>query len=330
MSFAKAVDLLRLAMMATNRTGVCLMQIEEEFGCVRRTAQRMIDALEMAFPALEHRIGTDGRHYWSLRAAVTAQLLHVSADELASMSSAIAELERVGMRSEAKRLTELNHKVRALIPSERSARLATDEEAVLEAMGYAARPGPRPSLDPEVDEAISMALKGPFLLKISYKSRGDAKASARTIEPYGMLLGARRYLVAVDTAKRDGRFRHYRVEDISRAELLPESFAIPDDFSLADYAQKAFGSFHNDREFAEVVWKFAPHAADRVSGYQFHPSQEVEVLDDGSTIVRFKASGQLEMAWHLYAWGDAVEVLEPEALADLVNPHRRSDFPALP
>lgn len=190
MSFGKAVDLLRLAMMATNRTGVCLMQIEEEFGCVRRTAQRMIDALEMAFPALEHRISTDGRHYWSLRSAVTAQLIHVSADELASMSSAITELERAGMRSEAKRLSELNQKVRALIPSERSARLATDEEAVLEAMGYAARPGPRPSLDPDVDEAISMALKGPFLLKISYKSRGDADASMRTIEPYGMLLGS--------------------------------------------------------------------------------------------------------------------------------------------
>lgn len=330
MSFAKAVDLLRLAMLATNRTGVCLLQIQEEFGCVRRTAQRMIDALEMAFPTLEHRIGTDGRHYWSLRSAVTAQLIHVNADELASMSSAIAELERVGMQSEANRLSELGHKVRALIPSESSARLATDEEAVLEAMGYAARPGPRSSLDPEVDKAISMALKGPFRLKISYKSRGTAKASMRIIEPHGMLLGARRYLVAVDTAKRDGRFRHYRVEDITKAELLSESFALPDGFSLADYAQKAFGSYHNEDEFGEVVWKFAPHAADRVSGYQFHPAQRVEMLADGSTVVRFKASGQLEMAWHLYAWGNAVEVLEPASLAILVNPYRRSDFPALP
>ncbi|WP_230279140.1 WYL domain-containing protein [Croceicoccus sp. Ery15] len=51
---------------------------------------------------------------------------------------------------------------------------------------------------------------------------------------------------------------------------------------------------------------------------------------DGSLIVTFDASGHLEMAWHLYAWGDAVEVLEPKSLRDMVHPFRRGDFPALP
>jgi len=36
------------------------------------------------------------------------------------------------------------------------------------------------------------------------------------------------------------------------------------------------------------------------------------------------------MAWYLYAWGDKVEVIEPKALAGMVNGHQRSDFPALP
>jgi predicted DNA-binding transcriptional regulator YafY len=46
--------------------------------------------------------------------------------------------------------------------------------------------------------------------------------------------------------------------------------------------------------------------------------------------VRFKASGHLEMCWHLYEWGNSVEVLAPPALAQLVHEHRRSDFPSLP
>ena len=50
MSFSKAVDLLRLAMMATGRRGICLADVEAEFGGVRRTAQRMIAALQEAFP----------------------------------------------------------------------------------------------------------------------------------------------------------------------------------------------------------------------------------------------------------------------------------------
>ena len=36
------------------------------------------------------------------------------------------------------------------------------------------------------------------------------------------------------------------------------------------------------------------------------------------------------MAWHLYSWGDKVEVVEPKALRDLVKGHTRSDFPSTP
>jgi predicted DNA-binding transcriptional regulator YafY len=47
-------------------------------------------------------------------------------------------------------------------------------------------------------------------------------------------------------------------------------------------------------------------------------------------VVRFKASGHLEMSWHLYAWGDNVEVIKPTKLATMVHPYRRTDFAALP
>ena len=52
--------------------------------------------------------------------------------------------------------------------------------------------------------------------------------------------------------------------------------------------------------------------------------------EDGSLTVRFIASGHLEMAWFLYMWGEAVEVLAPEPLRAMVDRHRRGDFPALP
>lgn len=330
MSFSKAVDLLRLAMMSSGRRGICLAEVEAEFGCVRRTAQRMIEALQQCFPAVEHYVGDDSRHYWRLPSRAVAPLLTPSAEELAAMTTAVEELDREGFQFEAQSLRLLNSKVRALVPAEASARVAVDEEALLEALGHATRPGPRPIHNEVIDEAISEALKGPFHLKIAYRSRGDAEPSIRTVAPYGLLLGARRYLVALDTAKPDQALRHYRVEDISSAELLSTSFERPADFSLTDYAHRAFGSFHNGAEYGEVAWKFAPRAANRARRFQFHPTQQLEELEDGSVIVRFTASGHLEMCWHLYEWGDSVEVLAPSALASLVHKHRRSDFPALP
>lgn len=331
MSFAKGVDLLKLAMMATSRRGVCLAEVEAEFGCVRRTAQRMISALEEAFPATEHWIDEDDRrHYWRVPARAIAQLLSPSADELVAMTAAIEELRRVGMVTEAARLSELDRKVRALIPPESGARLAVDEEALLEALGYAARPGPQPVVSKEVDLAISQALKGPFHLKLAYQSRGEEAPSWREIEPMGLLLGARRYLVGRDVAKSDGRFRHYRVEDISGVEVLASSFEYPPDFDLRAHASRAFGSFHNDAEFGEVVWRFAPEAAERASRFLFHPTQTSERCPDGSLVVRFMASGHLEMAWHLYSWGASVEVLAPKRLVEMVKPYQRPDFPSLP
>ncbi|RYG90172.1 MAG: WYL domain-containing protein [Alphaproteobacteria bacterium] len=330
MSFSKAVDLLRLAMMATSRQGVCLADVEAEFGGVRRTAQRMIAALQEAFPATEHLIADDGRHCWRIPSRAVAQLLVPTAEELVSLRSAISELERGDMYGEATRLRSLEKKVRALIPSDRTLRLATDEEALLEAMGFAARPGPRPALNEAVDLAISEALKGPCELEIHYQSRSDAAPSWRRIEPLGLLLGSRRYLVGIDTAKRDGRYRHYRVEDIEEAQVRSEVFAYPADFDLREYATRAFGSFHNDAEFGEVVWRFSPSAAGRAARFQFHPNQQVEHEPDGSMLVRFKASGHLEMSWHLYAWGSDVDIVSPRALAEMVHPYRRPDFAALP
>jgi predicted DNA-binding transcriptional regulator YafY len=55
----------------------------------------------------------------------------------------------------------------------------------------------------------------------------------------------------------------------------------------------------------------------------------MEDREDGSLTVRFRAGGDLEMAWHLYCWGDQVEVLAPQRLIDMTRDHRPT-WPGLP
>lgn len=329
-SFNKAQDLIRLAMLASRRAGVSLMDIEAEFSVSRRTAQRMTEALCASFPLTDQTIGEDRRAYWRLPTSVIAPLLTPTAEELSALSVALNALRQEGLEAEAGHARQLELKMRALIPARTSMRLAADEEALLVALGHAARPGPQRASNPRVDEAISEALKGPCLLRIRYRSRADEVARERTVAPHGLLLGVRRYLVARDTAKPGSRLRHYRVEEIDQAEVLPDSFVPDADFSIQAHGERAFGSYESHAEHGEVVWKFAPQAAAHARRYTFHPTQTLEETDDGSLVVRFQASGHLEMCWHLYAWGDAVEVIAPKALRDMVDEHRRTDFPALP
>jgi predicted DNA-binding transcriptional regulator YafY len=231
---------------------------------------------------------------------------------------------------EANELRRLREKIIALVPRSKIARIETDHEALLEAQGLAARPGPTARLAPEIASAISMALKASQRLRIVYHSRGSAKSTARVVEPYGVLIGIRRYLVAKPKNDPKGPLQHYVAENIRTAEVTGEVFEREPGFDIDLHARKAFGAFRNDEKFGEVIWKFKPSAASHARAFLFHPSQVLEGEPDGSLIVRFYASGHLEMCWHLYMWGDQVEVLAPAALRKMVETYQRSDFLALP
>lgn len=124
--------------------------------------------------------------------------------------------------------------------------------------------------------------------------------------------------------------QHYRLDRIVTARLEASSFQRDPAFNLTGHSARAFGSYHADAEYGAVIWRFAPSAARVAQEFTFHPDQEMTLEADGSLTVQFAASGHLEMAWHLYQWGAAVEVVAPAALRDLVARHRRNDFAALP
>jgi predicted DNA-binding transcriptional regulator YafY len=331
MSFQKAADLLRLAELATARyQGVSLTEIEQEFSVDRRTAQRMTKALEEMFPRCITRFDDDRRKFWKIKSDDARLMLAqgVRDSELAALELAIRRAERDGAVTDVRALSSLRDRLLSAMPGPHARRAEADAEAVLEAHGFASRPGPRVRVSPDIMEVIGIALKGPHVLTVVYAG-GREPDRARRLEAHGLLLGTRRYLVARE-AGGDGRMQHYRIDRIVSARLEADSFARDPNFDLTNHAAKAFGSFHTDAEHGEVHWRFAPTAAATAREFLFHPTQEITEEADGSLFVRFTASGHLEMAWHLYIWGDAVEVLAPESLRTMVESHRRRDFPALP
>lgn len=83
MSFQKAGQLLDLATLAAaRRFGITLDDVIERFGISKRTAQRMLRALEMQFPDLQDSIDIEGRKRWQLPPAVLRDLMTLTSDEL--------------------------------------------------------------------------------------------------------------------------------------------------------------------------------------------------------------------------------------------------------
>jgi predicted DNA-binding transcriptional regulator YafY len=144
-----------------------------------------------------------------------------------------------------------------------------------------------------------------------------------------MLLGTRHYLIARDPTNGSG-FRRFRLDRITDARITGQSFVRDKDFDLDAYAALSFGSYHSDDEFGHVVWRFSPAAAATAREFLFHPDQVMTEEADGGLLVKFSASGWVEMAWHLHKWGDMVEVIEPAILREKGEPCMSREKNVLP
>lgn len=306
--------------------GISLEDIRAEFRVSHRTAQRMTEALETVFSTVAHIDTEDRKRRWRLEAPLPNALQPRQETTIEALEIAIQGAYEQARLRHARALEDLRDRLMARLTPRDARRSEADAEAVLVSLGKVMRPGPTVSLRPEIMDAIIEALRGPFRARIIY---GAPEASSRIVEPHGLLLGHRSYLVARQPVRGEAML-NFRMDRIHKMDVLDESFAFADNFKLKDYAAQAFGVYQNPQQYGEVIWRFTPEAAERAGAFCFHPTQVLEPQENGSLIVRFSAAGWLEMAWHLYQWGDTVEVLAPEGLRVLVEDYRRPDFDALP
>lgn len=325
--YEKADNLLQLALeMQAARFGLSLQDIQERFSIGRRTAMRMRDAVLRNFPQAEEVETGEKTKRWRIPSGTLDRLVSFSAEELTDLERAIAMMAASGQTDAAMRLKDLRTKVKTIQPADIARRTAPDIDALLEAEGFAMRPGPKPRVSSDVMEGLRDAVKACVKVRINYRNRRNGKVNERLVHPYGFLFGYRNYLVAYHEHPKANDFSLFSLSNIEGVNVSNDFFERDSEFSLASFAARSFGVYQSEPE--DVIWRFAPEAASTAAEFDFHPTQQFEPQEDGSLIVRFRAASDLEMAWHLYMWGDKVEVLAPQSLKELAA--HRPTWPALP
>jgi len=108
MSFWKAEQLLGLAtLVAARHAGITLDDVIERYSVSKRTAQRMLRALEAQFTDTNVSTDGEGRKRWHLTTGVLRDLMSLSPEELAALDIAIETLRRSGLAIEADELVGL-------------------------------------------------------------------------------------------------------------------------------------------------------------------------------------------------------------------------------
>jgi hypothetical protein len=107
--------------------------------------------------------------------------------------------------------------------------------------------------------------------------------------------------------------RTFKLERITRADPMTETYAIPSDFDINRYLSGAWGIYHSG-EPTEVRLRFFPPAAARVRESTWHPSQNLSDGPKGSVNMTVTVTGTVEITPWILGWGDAVEVIAPPEL----------------
>ncbi len=304
----KAASLVELARaLAGSAEGLTLDEMADVLGSGRRTAERMRDKLIDLFPQMEVVADPPSKR-WRIPAGLDGFLQAPTADELAAMSAAAAELERAGATSRATALKSLEAKMLAALRAPARRKLAPDLEALLQAEAIAVQAGPRPSEDDRVLGAVREAVKAGRALSFKYEG-GSTPGRVRTVTPYGLLFARSNYLVAAEGTGEPRNWRLDLIRDLTVSEVTAWK---PEAFSLQAYADRSFGIYQDQPEDVELL--FSRAAAANAQRWRFHIGQTVTQEKDGRVRVKFRASGMRELAFHLFTWGAEVEIVSPQRL----------------
>ena len=326
--YERILNIIDLIMMMQSKTyGVSLKDIEDTYNVSRRTAQRMKDIVISLFPqVVELQTGSKIKR-WGFKGK-PVNLYNFSADDIADLEG-VKELCKIN--NLADKIPVLNKVIEDIKGANNSnlTSLENDVEILLESEGYAVRQGASFKVDNQVLSKIREAIKSMKKLEFSYQAKeyydlGEKKLEEFRIqkglkpkktvilEPYGILYGERHYLVGKDVG--DNKIKQYLLHRISDLKILDDYFNPDTSFNLREWANSSFGIFHDEK--MRVKLKFKKEIADDVLKYNFHPTQKVEQLKNGTVIVSFTSSGAKSILWNIFRWGTNVEILAPKGLRE--------------
>jgi predicted DNA-binding transcriptional regulator YafY len=307
----KAASLIELARaLGASAEGLTLDEMAEVAGVGRRTVERMRDALEMLFPQME-AVPDGASRRFRIPGGLDGFLQSPTTEELVELGKAARKLREEGAKPRAQALESLERKVRSAVRNRELRRLMPDVEALARAETIALQAGPRPFEDEALIAKLRQALMAMRAVRFVYRG-GSRPGAKRTVAPYGLMFGRANYLVALEDGAEEAV--NWRLDRIEAPEVLDTAAAPPPEFSLSEYANRSFGIYRDAVE--DVVLRILPEGREDAMGWRFHPTQRVEPQADGSVIVRFSVSGMRELAWHLFTWGDKVEIVAPKRLKE--------------
>lgn len=282
----------------------------EDFGVSKRTVERDLQELSLAFPLmLDDR---DKPYGWSWQKDAPAfDLPGLSNNEALTMMMVEQHLSNLLPATTMDVLTPYFKAARqhlSVIPNSQHARSWLNKVRTIPANQRLLHP----KVKPEVQHTITQALLTDHQLQVSYFRRGDTKPVIFRIHPLALIQrGGLIYLyVRINDYEDTKTLVLHRIES---ATILEESTVYPKGFNIDDEVAKGRFDF-GEGAMIQLKARFNTARGDHLFETPLSKNQTIEEQPDGRLMVAATVADTSQLRWWLLAMGDGVEVIEPASL----------------
>jgi predicted DNA-binding transcriptional regulator YafY len=182
---------------------------------------------------------------------------------------------------------------------------------------FSFRPLGTDNADAATFQMLTDAVKDRRVVRFSYRKVGGVDVETREVRPFHLpCCDNHWYLLGFDVNR--NAIRTFALPRIRDLEVTEKSFVVPLDFDAAEYMRKSFSAFKGDDDY-EVVIEFDAWASDIIRGRQWHASQEITELPNGTIRFRMRLDGIEEALRWVLSWGVHATVVRPAALCNRVH-----------
>jgi len=303
----RQMDILRT--LHARKYGVTIKELAEEYAVAARTIERDLDDLsEAGFSIYSDR--KDGQVRWYLLQTrgippVNFPLIEVVA--LSFIEGILTPLEGTPFKGHYDAALK---RIRAMLPEKMQAFLQdTAEVYISQVRGHKAYPE-----SGEILEKLHQAVLDRKLCRVTYHAFYTDEIKTYPIKPFKVFChrGGDLYLLCQASDYDD--VITLAVERIQNLEVTDQSFVLPPDLAIEDRIRDAFGVILESP--VDVRIRFSPQQAPYIRERIWHPSQEIQELEDGSIVLSLHVGGMYEIRSWILSFGSSAEVLQPAELRE--------------
>jgi predicted DNA-binding transcriptional regulator YafY len=295
------------------RYGLGVEQLAERLGVTSRTIRRDLSQLQEAgFPLEQHQ--RDTRRTWSLNRETFKGLMDsgLTLSELCALYFSRALTEFAAGTPFRQDLASAFEKFeQCLTPAQ--LKYLEDFPKVL-----AAKPEPRKKAGVEAPSHVGRLTTAALehrRVSMTYHSFHSRKVKSYVIEPYQLYYAqGGLYVLAVVPAY--GETRQFAIERIKTLHMTDERF-VPDDTVDVTRDANSLGVVLGGKPEAVTI-EFQPEAAPYVAEREYHPSQSLEMRDDGCLVLKMRVAVDFALSAWVLGFGPRARVLAPRRLAQVI------------